>query len=102
VESGFEDGVFTFNQNGNAEYTIGNNTLSGSWHLNDATAGYFAGDGNYYDDSHHVFSIYVSNYSGTETIDMTVDVRSWDNPFTGSIYRNDYVDFFAQGNNASF
>ena len=94
VESGFEDGVFTFEQNGHAEYIIGNNTLTGSWGLSDATGGYFAADGQYYDDSHHVLSIYVSNNSGTETIDMSVDVGNWSDPFTGSIYWNDYVDFF--------
>ena len=94
MESGFEDGVFTFYQNGKAEYVIGNNTLSGSWSLSDASDGYFAADGNYYNDDYHKFSIYITNYTGTETIDMTVDVGSWSDPFTGSIYGNDYVDYF--------
>ncbi|OQP40069.1 hypothetical protein A4H97_17805 [Niastella yeongjuensis] len=94
VESGFDDGVFTFYQNGNAEYAIGSNTLTGTWALHDFNSGYFASDGNYYEANHHQLSINVSNYSGTETIDLAVDVDTWGDTFTGSIHYNDYVDFF--------
>ena len=94
VASGFEGGIFTFKATGNAEYSIGSNTLTGTWHLKDAADGYFAGDGNYYEEGHQEFSIYVTNNSGTETIDMTVDVGGWGDHFTGSIYWNDYVDYF--------
>ncbi|THU37112.1 hypothetical protein FAM09_19365 [Niastella caeni] len=92
VNTGIENGVFTFYSNGRARYVENGTTLEGTWNIQTLTNGYYDEYGNYYTNSHQAMSIHVSNYYGDDTIDMYFDnVKVYSNSFVGTNYNNNYI-----------
>jgi hypothetical protein len=92
VNTGVEDGVFTFYNNGQARYVENGTTLEGNWSLQTVTTGYYDEYGVYFTNSHQSLSIHVSNYHGDDTIDMYFDnVKVYGSSFVATNYTNNYV-----------
>ena len=92
VNTGIENGVFTFYNNGRAKYVENGVVLEGTWSMRNITTGYYDEYGVYYTNSHQDLSIHVSNYYGDDTIDMyfdNVNVRS--SSFVATNYANNYI-----------
>jgi hypothetical protein len=89
VNTGVENGVFTFYSNGQASYVENGSTLKGTWSMNAATGGYYDESGVYYTNSHQNMQIHVSNYKGDDVIDMAFDnVTIYPNSFIATNYNN--------------
>jgi len=92
VNTGVENGVFYFYNNGQAKYVENGTTLNGTWNMETLTDGYYDEYGNFYTNSHESLSIHVSNYSGSDVVDMYFDdVRVNANSFVATNYTKDYV-----------
>lgn len=92
VNTGVENGVFTFYNNGHARYVENGVVLEGTWNIQTLTSGYYDEYGNYYTNSHQSMSIHVSNYYGDDTVDMYFDnIRVYANSFVGTNYNKDYI-----------
>ena len=92
VNTGIENGVFTFYNNGRAKYVENGVVLEGTWSMRNITTGYYDEYGVYYTNSHQDLAIHVSNYYGDDTIDMyfdNVNVRS--SSFVATNYANNYI-----------
>jgi hypothetical protein len=92
VNTGVENGIFYFYNNGQAKYVESGTTLTGTWYMQPSTDGYYDEYGNYYTNNHQSLSIHVSNYSGSDVVDMYFDdVRVNSNSFVGTNYNSDYI-----------
>jgi hypothetical protein len=92
VNTGVENGVFTFYNNGRARYVENGTTLEGTWGMQTETTGYYDEYGVYFTNSHQSLSIHVSNYAGDDVVDMNFDnVKVYANSFVGTNYTNNYV-----------
>jgi len=89
VNTGVENGVFTFYNNGQAKYVENGATLNGTWSMSSASNGYYDEYGVYYTNSHQDLSIHVSNYRGDDVVDMYFDnVKVYPNSFVATNYDN--------------
>lgn len=78
--SGLEEGIFDFTNNGSAQYDDGYNLMTGNWSLRTISSGYYDEFGNYYNELHDSFEIHVyDNYTRNSADLYFDDVR-----FTGS------------------
>lgn len=92
VNTGVENGVFTFYNNGRAKYVENGVVLDGTWSTRTITTGYYDEYGVYYTNSHQDLSIHVSNYYGDDTIDMYFDnIRVYSNSFVATNYANNSI-----------
>jgi hypothetical protein len=92
VNTGVENGVFTFYNNGRARYVENGVVLEGSWSMTKISTGYYDEFGIYYTNSHYDLSIHVSDYYGDDTVDMYFDnVSVGLNTFVGTNYANGYI-----------
>ena len=57
--TGLENGVFDFYNDGSAKYDDGYNLMRGSWNIQTIVSGYYDQYGNYYNDAHQSFEIHV-------------------------------------------
>ena len=64
-------GIFSFYNDGTAQYADNNGNMQGNWYSNTITTGYYDGHGNYHVDSHQDFSVSVSANNGY--IDLVFD-----------------------------
>jgi len=95
ISSGVENGVFHFYNDGSAEYDEQGTRLTGTWNYQTVYSGYYDAYGKYYNGAHKVLSINVSNYAGTDQINMDLDVANlYSDSFVGTTYTNSYVDFY--------
>jgi hypothetical protein len=95
ISSGVENGVFHFYNDGSAEYDEQGTRLQGTWNYQTVYSGYYDASGKYYNGAHKVLSINVSNYAGTDVIDMDLDVADlYGDSLVGTTYTNSYVDFY--------
>jgi len=87
------DGVFTFYNNGGAEYDDGNAILQGSWDTYTQTGGYYDEYGNYYTDAHQTFKVQAGS-SGGGTLDLYFDDISFVNAsqFIGTYYNGKGIE----------
>jgi len=89
VNTGVENGVFTFYNNGQATYVENGSTLRGTWSMNTASSGYYDESGVYFTNSHQNLQIHVSNYKGDDVVDMAFDnVNIYANSFVATNYMN--------------
>lgn len=89
VNTGVENGVFTFYSNGHATYVENGASLDGTWSMNTANSGYYDQYGVYFTNSHQDLSIHVSNYRGDDVIDMYFDnVTIYPNSFVATNYNS--------------
>jgi hypothetical protein len=92
VSTGVENGVFYFYNNGNARYVENGTTLDGTWYVQTNVSGYYDEYGTYYTNSHQSLSLHLSNYSGSDVIDMYFDnVKLYNNSFVATNYNGDYI-----------
>lgn len=92
VNTGVENGVFTFYNNGRARYVENGVTLEGTWSMTKISTGYYDEFGVYYTNSHYDLSIHVSDYYGDDAVDMYFDnVSVGLNTFVGTNYANGYI-----------
>ena len=87
------DGVFTFYNNGGAEYDDGNSYLQGNWDSYTQTGGYYDEYGNYYTDAHQTFQVQAKSTSGG-SLDLYFDDISFvsSNQFIGTYYNGKGVE----------
>lgn len=92
VNTGVENGVFTFYNNGRAKYVENGVTLEGNWSMTKISTGYYDEYGVYVTNSHYDLSIRVSDYYGDDAVDMYFDnVSVGINSFVGTNYANGYI-----------
>jgi len=92
VNTGVENGVFYFYNNGRAKYVENGTTLDGTWSMRSITTGYYDEFGVYFTNSHQDLSIHVSNYYGDDVIDMYFDnVKVYNNSFVATNYNNNSI-----------
>ncbi|MCS3797695.1 hypothetical protein [Niastella sp. OAS944] len=92
VNTGVENGVFTFYNNGRAKYVENGVTLEGNWSMTKISTGYYDEYGVYVTNSHYDLSIHVSDYYGEDAVDMYFDnVSVGINSFVGTNYANGYI-----------
>lgn len=70
--SGYEAGLFTFNENGTATYkdTL---TMQGSWSMHREYRSYYDSDGNYKTENNVVLHIFLANFAANRIIDWDFD-----------------------------
>src|SRR5689334_2427016 len=73
IYTGYEEGLFHFYGNGQAEYDDGYELMRGNWQMRRVNDGYRDAHGNYHSGSFTVFSLYLSNYNGTRIIEWDFD-----------------------------
>jgi hypothetical protein len=92
VNTGVENGIFYFYNNGRARYVENGTTLEGTWSMRSVTTGYYDEFGVYFTNSHQDLSIHVSNYYGDDAIDMYFDnIKLYSNSFVATNYANNYI-----------
>lgn len=70
--TGYEPGLFTFYDNGNAVYK-GADTLNGSWGMRYEDRGYYDSDGNYQNQNNLTLRIRLYNFTSNKVIDWDFD-----------------------------
>src|SRR5207237_6263486 len=87
------DGVFTFYNNGSAQYDDGYSLLQGNWDSYTQTGGYYDEYGNYYTNAHQTFQVQASN-NGGGSLDLYFDDISFinRNTFIGTYYNGKDVE----------
>jgi hypothetical protein len=79
-------GIFTFYDNGTAQYYDNTGAMQGEWYSNYVATGYYDKYGNYHSNQHNDFSVSVSGNGGY--IDLVFDDISFagNNQFTATYY----------------
>ena len=80
-------GIFTFYNNGTAQYSDENGDQQGNWYTSYISSGYYDSYGDYYNDYHNDFQIKVSNNRGSY-INLYFDyiVFTGNNRFSATYY----------------
>lgn len=74
INSGYESGVFRFNENGTASYTNATDTMQGNWQMRTQNGpGYYDSDGNWQTDSRQVLIIKLYDFNSNRVIDWYFD-----------------------------
>ncbi|PWT95978.1 MAG: hypothetical protein C5B52_16680 [Bacteroidetes bacterium] len=97
--TGLENGVFYFYENGSAEYVNGNLDLRGSWYTSTVSGGYYDQYGNYLTDLHTSMQVNVSDYYSNSSVNLNFDNITFSNSrFVATNYDGYGVDryFFAR------
>ncbi|MDE3234997.1 MAG: hypothetical protein KGO81_03505 [Bacteroidota bacterium] len=91
--TGLESGVFDFYDNGAAGYNDGNIYMKGNWYSNTVVSGYYDQYGNYYNDSHQTFEVYLyDSYTNTSADIYFDDVFFTGSQMIGTVYTNGVVE----------
>ena len=87
------EGVFTFYNNGTAEYDDGYSFLQGNWDSYTQTGGYYDQYGNYYTDAHQTFQVKAGS-NGGGSLDLYFDDISFvnTNQFIGTYYNGKGIE----------
>jgi hypothetical protein len=88
-------GVFTFYDNGNAQYSDDYGTMQGSWHMDLVSTGYYNSNGVFQTDMHNNFQFQVSDGYGNN-IDLYFDDISFagNNQFIATYYDGKHIQRF--------
>lgn len=71
--TGYEDGVFTFNESGTAGYTSATDTLTGYWEADFYNRGYYDGNGNWQNQRQKYLRIYLVNFQANQVFNLNLD-----------------------------
>ncbi|MDX1955596.1 MAG: hypothetical protein SFU20_08670 [Chitinophagaceae bacterium] len=71
--TGYEDGVFTFNESGTASYTSATDTLTGYWEADFYNRGYYDGNGDWQNQRQKYLRIYLVNFQANEVFNLNLD-----------------------------
>jgi hypothetical protein len=87
------DGVFTFYNNGGAQYDDGYTIMQGNWNSYTQTGGYYDAYGNYYTGAHQVFEVQASS-NGGGSLNLYLDDISFlnRNAFIGTYYNGKGIE----------
>lgn len=72
LHTGYENGVFTFNDNGTATYTD-TLTMQGSWSMRREWRNYYDNNGDYRTEHNLVLHIFLANFAANRIIDWDFD-----------------------------
>ena len=88
-------GVFTFYDNGTAQYSDDNGNMQGSWHMDLISTGYYDSRGIFKTDTHNNFQVQVSDAYGGN-IDLYFDDISFagNNQFVATYYDGKNIQRF--------
>ena len=88
LHTGYENGLFTFNENGTASYKD-TNTLQGSWSMRREYRSYYDNNGDYRTENNLVLRIFLANFASNRIIDWEfddTDFKRSSNRLDGFIY----------------
>ncbi len=71
--TGYEAGVFTFNESGTASYTSATDTLTGYWEADFYNRGYYDGNGNWQNSRQKYLRIYLVNFQANQFFNLNLD-----------------------------
>lgn len=72
-ETGFEDGIFTFNESGTASYISATDTLTGYWEADFYNNGYYDGNGNWQNRREKFLRINLVNFQTNKVFNLDLD-----------------------------
>lgn len=72
-QTGYEDGVFTFSENGDASYVSPTDTLTGSWRADRYSSGYYNSSGNWESQSMRHLRINLVNFVRNKVLNWEFD-----------------------------
>jgi hypothetical protein len=74
ITTGYENGVFTFNDNGSCTYTEGSQVhLNGTWNMYYDYFGYYDSYGNWQNNRHLIFHIKATDFQSNRYLDWEFD-----------------------------
>ena len=73
IETGYESGVFSFYDNGQARYTEGSLRMEGNWQLRYISNGAFDTNGNYHTNSRTVLTLNLVNFQSNKVLNLAFD-----------------------------
>jgi len=79
VTTGYESGIFVFNDNGTASYTDASIQMLGNWTMRDQHDGYYDSNGTWHDNATTIFTVRLYNFSANRVLDWyftSIDFRS--------------------------
>ncbi len=77
--TGYENGIFTFMDNGNATYVSSTDTLNGNWRSYRETRGYYNSSGDWESRSMKVLEIHLVNFQQNQWLEWDFDDFSFRN-----------------------
>jgi hypothetical protein len=93
IYTGFEQGLFYFYENGQAEFEDAAGLLRGNWQWRRESNGYYDNEGYYHSGSRQAFRLYMTDFQGYPVIDWDFD-DSWmsnNNRFTATFDTYNYT-----------
>ena len=92
VNTGYENGTFTFHSNGDVSYIDALGSLYGTWNMYPLTSGYYDWNGYYQENYHTVFSLRLyENNNSNPALNLLFD----DNNYNGG---NSFKAIYTTGN----
>jgi hypothetical protein len=79
VTTGYENGVFRFNDNGTASYTEASFQMLGNWTMREQHSGYYDSNGNWQDQATTIFTVRLYDFNANRVLDWyftSIDFRS--------------------------
>ena len=73
VNTGLENGVFSFYNNGAARFDDGYNLMNGNWNIELVSTGYYDQYGTYYSDLHEMWEMHVNDALTHNSLDLYFD-----------------------------
>jgi len=73
IYTGYENGVFSFNDNGTASYSDTSIQMSGNWNMREEHNGYYDSDGNWHDEARTVLTVRLYNFTANRVLDWYFD-----------------------------
>ena len=77
VTNRYENGIFTFFDDGAASYRDDLGDMNGIWQIRTVSEGYYDEDGSWRNDSHFRFTLRLYNYADNRILDLEFDVFRW-------------------------
>jgi len=82
-QTGYESGIFTFMDNGNATYTSSTDTMTGYWRSDRYNNGYYNSNGDWETRSMKYLRINLANFQQNRCLEWEFDDFSFRNNWTG-------------------
>lgn len=82
-QTGYESGIFTFMENGNATYTSGTDTMTGYWRSDRYNNNYYNSNGEWETRSMKYLRISLANFQQNRRLEWEFDDFSFRNGWTG-------------------
>ena len=73
ISTGYEDGMFTFYDNGQARYSEGQVEMEGSWQLRSVSHGGYDINGNHSSNSSTVLSVHLVDFRSNKVLNLDFD-----------------------------